>query len=213
MGVSIHYKGRLDDMVLLPVLCDEIRDIADSMNVSAILLDDDWSQVPDATLTAGGRIEGHLGLKGIQITPHADAGSLALFFDKDGYLRCPMTMLSILDGTLHPQEAWLSIKTQFAGVDTHVWVIGLLKYIKKHYISDLEVSDEGEYWETGDRQTLGNHITLLDGKLAEISTAIESLRMGDLANLSADEIASRIEQLFCKDEGPMSREGRSDQQE
>ena len=200
MGVSIHYRGRLDEAALLPALCDEVGDIADSMGWRATTLDDDWSTPPDATLKNGGKVEGHLGLKGIQITPHPDSEPIVLFFDRDGHLRSPMTMLMILDGTLQPETAWVPMKTQFSGPDIHVWVIGLLKYLKKHYISNLEVSDESEYWDTGDRRKLEEDMTLLNGKLQHLSATISSGGMGDLTGLSADEIASRIERLFLKDE-------------
>jgi hypothetical protein len=148
----------------------------------------------------GGEVQGHLGLKGIQITPHPDSEPLVLFFDRYGYLRSPMTMLMILEGTLQPETAWIPMKTQFAGPDTHVWVIGLLRYLKKRYISNLEVSDESEYWDTGDRRKLEEDMTLLNGKLQHLSATISSGRMGDLTGLSADEIASRIERLFLRDE-------------
>ena len=73
MGVSIHYRGRLDETGLLLSLCDEVGDIANSMGWRATTLDNDWSTPPDATLKNGGKVEGHLGLKGIQITPHCQA--------------------------------------------------------------------------------------------------------------------------------------------
>ncbi|MFO7870565.1 MAG: hypothetical protein R6V03_03935 [Kiritimatiellia bacterium] len=196
MGVSIHYRGRLDDIALLPSLRDEVGDMANSMGWPSTILNDDWSKSPDATLANGGRVEGHLGLKGIQITPHADSEPLALFFDRQGYLRSPMTMLLILDGTLQRETAWVPMKTQFSGPDTHVWVIGLLKYLKTHYLSNLEVSDESGYWDTGDRRKLAESMALLNGKLQNLWTTISSGRMGDLSGLSADEIASRIERLF-----------------
>lgn len=130
----------------------------------------------------------------------AQSESLSLFFDRAGDLRSPMTMLMLLDGTIKPEEAWISMKTQFAGSDTHVYVIGLLKYLKKRYISDLEVSDESEYWDTGDRQVLEAKMTLLNDKLNQLATTISSGQMGDLTGLSADEIAARIAQLFRNDE-------------
>ena len=200
MGVSIHYRGRLNDIDLLPSLCDEIGDMARSMGWSSTTLDDDWAIPVDAKLVGGGNIEGHLGLKGVQITPHPESEPLVLFFDSAGNLRSPMTVLTLLDGTLKPESAWISMKTQFAGADTHVWVIGLLKYIKKRYISDLEVSDESEYWDTGDRQALEADMEFINGKLNYLTSAISSERMGDLTELSAEEIASRIEDLFLKDE-------------
>jgi hypothetical protein len=200
MGVSIHYRGRLDNAALLPSLRDEVGDIAHSMGWPSTTLDDDWSVPPNAKLDNGGRIDGNLGLKGIQVIPHPDSEPLVLFFDRDGYLHSPMTMLMILDGTLEPEMAWVPMKTQFAGPDTHVWIIGLLKYLKKRYISDLAVSDESEYWDTGDRRKLEENMTLLNGKLQQLSATISSGRMGDLTGLSADEIASRFERLFLNDE-------------
>lgn len=202
MGMSIHYRGRLDDVRRLPTLCDELTDIASTMNWPSATLDDDWFRSPDAKLggTGSGRIEGHLGLKGVQITPHSGSEPLILFFDKEGDLRSPMTMLLILDGVLKPEEAWISMKTQFSGPDTHVWVVGLLKYLKRRYISNLEVSDESKYWETGNRQELEEKMALINAKLELISTALSSERFGDMTGLSAEEIASKIEQLFQSDD-------------
>jgi hypothetical protein len=200
MGVSIHYRGRLDDIHLASLLCDEVGDIARSMGWPSTTLDDDWSIPPDARLIGGGRIGGHLGLKGIQITPHPESEPLALFFDREGHLRSPMTMLMILDGTMTSETAWISMKTQFAGADTHVWVVGLLKYLKKRYIANLEVSDESEYWGTGDRQKLEKDMDFINSKLQWMSSEISAGRLGDLTGLSADEIGLRIENLFRQDQ-------------
>jgi len=199
MGMTIHYRGRLDDTKLVSKLCNEVCDIAKTMGWESQTLDDDWTKLPDASLGEGGTIHGHLGLKGVSISPHPESESLALFFDRDGRLRSPMTMLLILDGSLESEIAWIPIKTQFAGPDTHVWVIGFLKYLKKRYISNLEVSDESQYWDTGDRQELERGMDLINSKIDFISSELSSNRMGGLSDLSADEIALRIEKMFIND--------------
>ena len=196
MGVSIHYQGRINSINLLPVLVEEIGDIARSMGWPSVTLDDDWSIPADAELTPGGTIRGHLGLKGIQITPHPDAEPMDLFFDSSGYLRSPITMLMIINGTHNPENACVSMKTQFSSPETHIWVIGLLKYLKKRYISNLHVFDEGACWDTGDRQLLEEKMGIINRALQFLSSSISSGRMGDLSGLSAEEIAERIEQLF-----------------
>ena len=71
---------------------------------------------------------------------------------------------------------------------------------QKKYISDLDVSDESGYWDTGDRHKLEEDMTLINGKLQYLSSTISAGRMGDLTGLSADEIAARIEQLFLNGE-------------
>jgi len=125
-----------------------------------------------------------------------EAESLSFFFDREGHLRCPIDMISILDGTLKPEDAWVSVKTQFASPEVHVWIVGLLKYLKKRYIADLQVSDEGEYWETGDIRVLREKMDLIGKKIEQLSTELSLPHFGDVSGLSADEIASRIEQWF-----------------
>jgi len=163
MGVSIHYRGRLNDVGQLARLREEMADIAAAMGWETTRLDDDWERPADARLrftARGAQIDGHLGLKGILMTPDVEAESLSFFFDREGNLRSVMDVVSILDGTLKAEDAWVSVKTQFASPEVHVWIVGLLKYLKKRYISDLQVSDEGQYWETGDTRILREKMDL-----------------------------------------------------
>ncbi|GAO03125.1 hypothetical protein [Anaeromyxobacter sp. PSR-1] len=51
--------------------------------------------------------------------------------------------------TLQPS----SVKTQFAGVETHLAVVELLQRLDAE-LQSLTVEDDGGYWETGDRQAL-----------------------------------------------------------
>jgi hypothetical protein len=207
MGVSIHYRGRLNDVGQLAKLCEELTDIAAAMGWESTRLDDHWEQPADARLritSAGASIDGHLGLKGILIMPEAEAESLCFLFDREGNLRSLMDMVSILDGTLDPKEAWVSVKTQFASPQVHMWIVGLLKYFKKRYIADLQVSDEGEYWESGDARVLQEKMDLIGEKLEHISRELSSARFGDVSGLSAEQIALRIEQLLLGDESDRS---------
>jgi hypothetical protein len=203
MGVSIHYRGRLDDLGQLAKLCDEMTDIARAMGWETTRLDDDWEQPPDARLRStsrGAHIDGHLGLKGILLRPDVAAESLSFFFDREGNLRSRMNVVLIVDGTLKPQDAWVSVKTQFASPEVHAWIVGLLKYVKKRYVSDLQVSDEGQYWETGDIRILRERMEFIGAKIEQLSAKLSSARWGDISSLSLEEIAWRIEQLLLGDE-------------
>lgn len=199
MGVSIHYRGRLNDIGQLGALCEELADIANAMGWQSTTLDDDWGQPADARLRhtdTGVHIDGNLGLRGIQIEPVEGSEFLAFFFDREGNLRSPMTMLLLLDGTLTPEQAWISVKTQFAPPELHVRIVALLKYLKKRYISDLEVSDEGQYWETGDIRILTERLDFINAKIEQLSTGLSSGCLGDTSGLSAEQIAEKIEQWF-----------------
>ena len=205
VGVTIHYRGRLNDVGQLAGLCDELADIAAAMGWETTRLDDDWEQPPHARLRAtptGAHIDGHLGLKGVILMPDVGTEPLSFLFDREGNLRSMIDMVSILEGTLKPEDAWVFVKTQFASPEVHVWIVGLLKYLKKHYLADLQVSDEGEYWETGDIERLREKMDFLNRKIDQLSGALSSARFGDASRLSADEIAARIEQWFRENRGP-----------
>jgi len=72
--------------------------------------------------------------KGIKIQPDENSDTLWLEFDKNNYI----------------QEY---CKTQFAGIDVHVQIISLLKEIQPHF-TELQVTDESEYWETENKSLL-----------------------------------------------------------
>lgn len=205
MGMTIHYRGKLDDPGRVEELQRELADIAESIGWTSHTLDDDWSIPPSSTLVNDGdqaTINGHLGLKGVVIIPDGASESLSFLFDAGGRLNSMMNVVSACEGEITPDEPWVFFKTQFLSPDAHIWIIGLLKYIKKRYISNLEVSDEGGYWESGDREALVAKMNLLKEKLAWLSRELRSERFADLAGLSADEIASRIEDFLRKKRSP-----------
>jgi hypothetical protein len=199
MGVSIHYRGQLADIGKIKTICDELAVIADKMNWRYTRLDEDWSESADLRIEAtehGSQINGHLPLKGIVLTLNPKCEALQFFFDSNGNLRDPISMVNISEGTLKPQDAWVFVKTQYAGPETHIWIVGLLKYLKKHYLSDLEVHDEGAYWETGNFEMLKDKMDLVSEKIAAVSAELSRVTTGHIESFSADELASVIEALL-----------------
>ena len=199
MGVSIHYRGKMADISTIYVLCDELALVADKMGWTCTRLDDDWSKAADATIEfteKGSQITGHLALKGIAFSIHPKCESLRFFFDAAGNLCDPVSMTLICEGALKPEDVWIAVKTQFAGPETHIWIVGLLRYIQEHYLPELEVRDEGEFWETGNFKTLKEKMNLLNKKMDAISGELSRVSGSNLAELSADELASMIEALI-----------------
>jgi len=172
--------------------------IADRMNWHYACLDEDWSQSANATIEIseqGSQITGHLPLKGIVLTLNPKCETLEFLFDSNGNLRDPISMVNISEGTLKPEDVWISVKTQYAGPETHKWVVGLLKYLKKLYLTDLEVQDEGAYWETGDFEILKKKMDFVGEKIAGVSEVLSRVTKGHIESFSTDEVASMIEAL------------------
>jgi hypothetical protein len=62
----------------------------------------------------------------------------------------------------------LSVKTQFSTPEIHVAVCGLLRLVERH-AAQLEVLDEGGYWESGDRDELAARMEGLNAALDMLS--------------------------------------------
>ena len=194
MGVTIHYRGTMDDRGQIEDLQRELADIAACMGWETHRLDDDWDVPTSATLEHGERgakIKGHLGLKGISLIPPENGEALSFYVDANGHLRSIMDMIWQSEG--QSDIGWCFTKTQFVGPDVHIWIIGLLKYLQKLYFSNLQVSDEGEFWETGNRATLEAKMSLINEKINELQTNLATGSFGDLTGLTAEQIATRIE--------------------
>jgi len=178
MGLSIHYSGALDRIDELPQFVEELTDIAESMGwtVQPINLD-----------------EADPNFRGVIVNPEGDCEPLCFIFDREGRLRVLMELLS---EQVEPTEYsfYTATKTQFAAIETHVWIIGLLRYLKKRYLSNLEVKDEGDYWETEDLEKLREKKQFLQGMINQMAGALsETEPLPEDASL--DDIVSRITQI------------------
>lgn len=199
MGVTIYYNGKLSDAGLVYELTREITDIASIMNWPCNTWDDDWSIKPSATIVNKEKkceIKGHLGLKGVSFTPHPDCEAVNLTFDKHGILQDPRTLPLLLNGTIKDKDTTVSVKTQFAGADTHIAIIKLLQYIKKKYIPDLYVVDEGEYWQSENRQVLENRINSINQAMDVLEDALSKAPITNSSSMTSEDVCSLIEQIL-----------------
>ncbi len=154
MGLSINYKGKLKKKNQLNKLVDEVKDIAQVMNWPFSELDQDWNEKVDAQISEENgitSIKGNCGLKGISFTPHPCCGTINLYFNKNGRLSSPMCIAQQQSGKKVPE--YLTINTQFAGPETHMAIIKLMKHLRKKHL-DLKVVDESKFWDNGNKANL-----------------------------------------------------------
>jgi hypothetical protein len=176
MGVTIYFRGKLNDLRELGGFVDEMEEFAEPLGWWSQRCNGDWSRPNTAMVSLGkGRVNmtGHLPLRGISILPHENSEALWLTFNAGGYLADPATF-AVGEGGKKGGKTWLSIKTQFAPPPVHAAVVKLLRYVKKRYISDLEVHDDGGYWETGDMDDLERRIDSINRALDVLEAALSS---------------------------------------
>lgn len=178
MGVSIHYQGSLGESAGLPDFINELDDIARAMGWKAHRIERD-AENPE--------------FGGIILEPSDSTEGLPFLSDRAGRLRC---LADLICGQIEPDPRcsyFVSVKTQFGDVGTHLWITGLLRYLKSKYLPDLEVHDEGGYWETGDAAELERRRDFLNEKLAELADGLSTM---EPAGKTAEELAAEIEGFF-----------------
>jgi hypothetical protein len=197
MGLSIHYRGTLTDKRAIGRFIDEVEDIAKAMQWPCRVLDEDWSRPPDIQLEfhAPGQasLSGHAGLKGVSFSPHPQCETVTLFFNASCMLTSPLAVAFSAEEGYPAQLDWQSVKTQYAGVETHVAIVRLLRYLQGKYLHDLEVHDEGGYWETNDLAALQAKLDFLGQVIDELGDRLENLEVsGD----GKEDIVARIEEVL-----------------
>ena len=166
MGITIHFSGRLRHFDLIDKLAAEVADIAEILGWSYEKLDDNR-------------------LRGILVTFHKDCDTLALLADREGFLQFPVEPLD-------DASRYVFVKTQFAPIEVHIVIVKLLRHLKNRYFAELEVTDEGGYWETGDQGELVKRRCRLAAIMDRVAAALDHVeRPADDAPI--EDLVSRVE--------------------
>ena len=150
MGLSFHYRGRLNSPDSLSPLIEELTDIAIINNWKYFVFDkqfvgNKFTDKPEK-----------VNLFGIGITP-PESETACFTFASNGKMCNIISMKTsdyLDDMETNPHFYDLSVKTQYATVAIHKQLVLLFDYINKKYLADLYFYDEGEFWETRDEAKL-----------------------------------------------------------
>ncbi|WP_372949813.1 hypothetical protein [Mariniphaga sp.] len=179
MGITIHYQGKLNRPDLAKEFCEELEDISKAMEWKYSEITDEPDSKP-------------FPLKGVVISPHEKSEPLVFTFDPEGNLRNAF-MMRFADE--EPELTWYNhTKTQFAPVDVHMAIVKLLKYLQQKYMDNLEVMDEGSYWDTGDEQLLKQKIDFLHAKMGELAGLLNTIEIEK--EDTAETLANKMEKLI-----------------
>jgi len=132
MGITVHYEGTLRSERDLEAVLGLVRGEADAAGwaVEDVASDDATLErvIDEEERDYKGRV------RGLVVRPHEEAEPLHFVFGDDLFMQdyC---------------------KTQFAGVETHIAVVALLRKLAPHF-RRLDVIDDGELWDTRDVRRL-----------------------------------------------------------
>ena len=172
----MHFQGEIESVDKRKSLISEVEDICKDMKWNYNLIDEDDN------------------VEGIVISVDKGCDPLPFLFDKAGKL-CSVSTLVVFDEDADYKYC-VSVKTQFAALDAHIAIVKLLKYIKRKYINDLNVTDEGKYWETEDKNLLESKIIEINSHIKNLSDILEKNENYMKEAVDAEGVADRLEELL-----------------
>jgi hypothetical protein len=180
MGLTFHYSGRIRQYEKIDEMILEAEDISKSLDWKYNIIDDDK-------------------LKGIILSPEGSE-PLSLTFVPEGRL-CSVISVMVNEPD-DPFYYTAFTKTQFAGPDTHIALMKLLRYLSDKYFSEIEVDDEGLYWGTWDKKILLEQFTKYNYALDAVTTALSGMKAvpGETPQSLADRIEETLREKLAREE-------------
>ncbi|WP_153795919.1 hypothetical protein [Foetidibacter luteolus] len=150
MGITLHYSGRFNEQASLAHLVAEVTDIAEIYGWPYYVFE---TTFPTVGFNAD-RVNNSI--YGICFTP-AGCETVDICFLSNGRMSSVMNLELYGNTAVKKYREYLymlSVKTQYAGCDTHMLLVHLLKYLESRYFKNFKVIDEGYYWDSGDEKLL-----------------------------------------------------------
>ena len=179
MGLAIHYRGRLRDVAQLEMFQRRIGEFALKNGGRAR----NWRSQSD---TRPGRF-----VRGVLLDLAPGMETVSLLVAPEGWI-VPMGSIEDAEEGRIPEAPWVSVKTQFASHEGHVRLVELLDALKKEFLPGLEVSDEGDYWETRDLDTLRRKLGFLDRAIKTLGRELSQSPLSPEAAEDPEILASHI---------------------
>lgn len=173
MGLSFHYSGRISKPELLPELINEIQDIANIYKWKNNVYE---SAFPENSF---GMPSYNQNIYGISFTP-PECETVSVCFLSNGRMSSLAHLKFWGKSNEQPERDYLymlSVKTQFAGVALHQFLIQLFRYLNEKYFSDFKLTDEGSYWETNDVELLKTNFKRNADLINAFSSVVECMPM------------------------------------
>jgi hypothetical protein len=193
MGVTIHYRGTVDDIGQIETMEDRILDLVFALGGRATI----WRSFsdPDSPRVVRGLI--------VNLEPGQDTFSLLV--SPEGHLT-PLFQIHDAENAPFDEPPYCFVKTQFGSLLGHIAIVHLLDALRQRFCSNLVVSDEGEYYENRDvdrlirkRNQLRVTIDLVADGLREHGMSREAAEDPNILAARIERIAAIVQQKMISD--------------
>lgn len=182
MGLTIHYRGTLDEMSCVEEFEDTFVRLAFAIGGKPRIY---RSFANDNS----GRV-----IRGVLINVAQGVDTLSLLLSPEGHF-IPLFEIESAKQAPVEQPPYCFVKTQYGTPLSHVCVVLLLKTIRERFAANLEVIDEGGYWETSDFQALVRQQVFLNETIETFSAKLSQFSLTAEAAEDPEIVAARIERI------------------
>ncbi len=200
MGLAIHYQGSIRHYSLINELTEEVEDICNSLHWKYYVWGKERSADNPALVNTKSLSYTHEDIRGISVSLQ-ECEPLFITFLPNGALCSPLKLMYNDPVRNDLMIEVIHTKTQFAGPDTHIALLKLLRYLKNKYFTELEVNDEGLYWETQDEKILLSQFAKYNYLLEMVTEALSDFKAkpGETATSLADRLEALLLTKFNQD--------------
>jgi len=175
MGLSIHYSGCIRKPSFLPEIIREVKEIAEIYKW-------DYTIFKEKFPVDSFDKESHDGeIYGIVFSP-PNCEPVFITFLSNGKMSSPVNLETFGKASNEARRKYvyqLAVKTQYAGIHTHKLIIHLFRHLNNRYFQNFEMTDEGQYWETGDEELLQQMFDRYNRLIENFASALESYPMSE----------------------------------
>lgn len=182
MGITIQYRGTIDDLTRVEAFEDRILDIVFALGGRGRI----WRSFVDRNPARVVR-----GLI-VDLTPGQD--SCSLMISPEGHLTGLADIEDAEQGRISA-PLWCFVKTQFGSVEGHAALVAILRALKSEFISNLEVQDESGYWDHRDPVALAEAMRRNMEAVLVLREALRGSGMSEEAMEDPAILAARIERI------------------
>ncbi len=182
MGITIHYRGTIDDLSQVETMEDRLLDLIFSLGGRATI----WRSFAerDAMRVVRGLL--------VQLEPGQD--SFSLMISPEGHLT-PLFQIKEAEEAPFEEPPYCFVKTQFGSLQGHIAIIHVLDALRQRFFSNLEVSDEGGYYENRDVNHLAHQMQMLRKAIRSMAEELRQTGLSSEASEDPSILATRIERI------------------
>lgn len=182
MGITISYRGSLKDLDRVEDFEDRALDLALEVGGHARI----WR-------SGGGKDPCRM-VRGIVLNLFPGQEPTSLLVAPEGWLVNLFEIDEAQDGRLS-EPPWCFVKTQFGPIEGHVALVEMLASLKQEFLPDLEVQDEGGYWETRDLAALALKWRQIQAAIDGVAEGLGRFGLSGEAAEDQEILAARIERV------------------